>query len=195
MRPSYSTPEYEAGCDELDRLVRTALRALVSRQAPPERVWKQIKVQLESEERPPRRFQVPRLPLVIQPALVLLLLVMGGVTLWVLSNPYGLPTSSSPHVSSPVSTAATEEPAALALAVLQDKEELRSLKSYSKPSTEHAQQRDLRPPAGPPVVIPRDPTPNILSPEGRAFLAELSLRRLAAEDRQHERGGPYQWHR
>jgi hypothetical protein len=189
------TPKDEAGCDELDRLVRKALRALVSKQAPPERTWKQIKVQLERGGSPSRRFQIPKLPLVIQPALTLLLLVLGGVALWVVSNPYDARNFSSPRLSSPVSTISIEESAALALAMLQDKEELRLLKSYSKPSSAYAQQTVVDPAERPPLVIPRDPIPNVWSPEGRAFLAELSLRRLAAEDRQHEHSGPYQWHR
>ena len=189
------TPEYETGCAELDCLVRKALRALVCEQDPPERAWKQIKAQLERREAPRRPFRMPRLPLVIQPALTLLLFVLGGFALRAVSNPYEVRTSSSPRLSSPVSTVSVEEPASLALGLSQDKEELRLLKSHSKPGPVQEQQTVVEPADRPPVVIPRDPTPNVLSPEGRAFLAELSLHRLAAEDRQREHGGPYQWHR
>lgn len=65
--------------DELDRLVRRALKAIVSGQEPPEHIWKRIKLELEKGQAPPRRFRTPWLTLAVQPAVALLLVMLGGI--------------------------------------------------------------------------------------------------------------------
>jgi hypothetical protein len=227
---SSSNPNFqdESSSDELDRLVRNALQSLVSNQSPPDRVWRRIKAELEKDKSSPRRFQAPWLPMVMQPALTILLAVLGVMGLRVLSNPYDIRISPSPGSSPPVATVyLDEELASLTVATFQDKVELRSLKaSPACPSSRcgtRAQHTDAEPATQPTVVVPRDPipnvlspegralmaelalqrvvvvprdpTPNVLSPEGRALIAELSSRRLAVEERQRKHSGQYQWHR
>ncbi len=225
-------PYSQAGAvyDELDRLVQRALKALVYKQNPPERVWKRIKVELEKDKSSPSRFQMSWLPLVIQPALTISLIVLGAIGLQIASTSHDIQQAlsqalSSPSPSPPVATVHAEEDLnALALAMLQDKTELRLAKSLSKPSPAGSaprpqayavarpatnagelgamepvragmQRPDAEPADQPPLKVPRDPSPNVLSPEGRALMAELSLQRLAIEDRQRQHSGPYQWHR
>ena len=217
-------PQDESGYDELDRLVQRALKALVCEQSPPERVWKRIKEELEQKKSSPRRFQTSWLPLVIQPALTISLIVLGAIGLQIASTPHDIRAPSSSGPSPPVATAYVEEDlTSLALAMLQDKAELRLAKSLSRPpasSSSRSQARAVaRPATGagelgamepvrtgmhlpdagpadqPPLVVPRDPTPNVLSPEGRALMAELSLKRLIVEDRLRQHSGPYQWSR
>jgi len=73
-------PQDESGCDELDRLIQKALKTL-NQQVPPERVWKRIKVELEKDKSPPRELQTTWLSLMLQPALTLLLVVLGAIAL------------------------------------------------------------------------------------------------------------------
>lgn len=226
MSPPKPYSQAEAVYDELDRLVQRALKALVYEQNPPERVWKRIKVELEKEKSSPSQFQMSWLPLVIQPALTISLILLGAIGLQIASTPHDIQQAlSSPSPSPPVATVyAEEELNALALAMLQDKAELRLAKSLSKPSPASSASRpqayavarpatnagelgamepvragmylpDAEPADQPPLIVPRDPSPNVLSPEGRALMAELSLQRLAIEDRQRQHSGPYQWHR
>jgi hypothetical protein len=187
------SPEDETCFDELDHLVRRALQALVSQQEPPERVWKSIRRELERDEGPPRRLQMPWLPLVLQPALTLLIVVLGGITLQAVLHPedmHTLPIASSP----PVAIVYVDEGSAFsATATLQDKDELRSLKVLSNPSS--GRQLGFEPANEPPLIMPRDPAPNVLSPEGRVLTAEFSRQRLAVEDRRGLHSGPYQWSR
>lgn len=187
------SPEDKTSFDELDHLVRRALQALVSQQEPPQRVWKSIRRELERDEGPPRRTQTPWLPLVLQPALTLLIVVLGGITLRVVLHPgvvHTWPFASSP----PVAVVYVDEGAAFsATATLQDKDELRSLKMLSNPSW--GRQSYVEPASEPPVIVPRDPAPNVLSPEGRALTAEYSRQRLTVEDKRDLHSGPYQWSR
>jgi hypothetical protein len=74
-------PNPPHSADELDRLVRGALRAQVSRQEPPKRVWKRIKLELRPDRSPPPRIQVRWPSVVIQSALTLLLVALVGVGL------------------------------------------------------------------------------------------------------------------
>lgn len=104
MNTANPIPKDEAGCDDFDRLVRNALQALVSNQTPPERVWKQVKARLEKGQGPPHRFQTPWLPMLIQPALVLLLLGLGGVAL---NSPCAVSQPKMGNASAAVLTSAT----------------------------------------------------------------------------------------
>lgn len=65
--------------DELDRLVQRALKALAGNQAPPDCVWRRIKAELEEGKTPRHRFKLPWLSLALQPAPLLLLIVLAGI--------------------------------------------------------------------------------------------------------------------
>lgn len=178
--------------DELDHLVRGALKAQVSDQDPPDHVWKRIKLELEADKAPPpRRFRVRWSPVVVQAALTLLLAMLGGVGLQTLLSPDGAryPTRA-PSPSVTTVDVVEERLAPPALAMLDDRAELRSLKTLSKQNPVH--QTDIEPASQPPVVIPRDAPPNIYSPEGRALMAELSWPpEVEGQNRLHS--GPYRW--
>ena len=217
-------PQDESGCDELDRLIRRALKAL-NQQVPPARVWKRIRAELDKDKSPPRRLQTTWLSLMLQPALTILVVVLGAIALGKLSDPSDIQIKPSPDSPTPLATVyAEEELTALALAMLQDKDELRLVKTLSKPSPAGSPSgapaqavarlatgagelgaiepvragmhlTDAGPADQPPLIVPRDPIPNVLSPEGRALMAELSLRHRAVEDQQRKHSGPYEWHR
>ena len=225
LYPQSEAAQFETGYNELDRLVQRALRALVCEQRPPERVWKRIKAELEQEKSSPNRFQISWLPLVLQPALTISLIVLGAIGLQILSTPHDIRAPSPPGQSPPVATVYAEEDlTSVALAMLQDKAELRLAKTLSKsslsgppsrpqahavarPATSSGELGAVEPvrtgiqlsktgPADqPPLVVPRDPFPNVSSPEGRALMAELSLERLIVEDRIRRHSNPYEWSR
>jgi hypothetical protein len=216
---------YPQAEDELDRLVQKALKALVCEQDPPERVWKRIKAHLEQGKSSPSRFEISWFPLVIQPALPLALIVLGTIGLQITSTPHDMRVPSSRGPSPSVATAYVEEDLTpLATAMPQDKTELRLAKTLSNPSFESSPSRRQAlvitrldasagelaakelvragiqlPKRGPadqsPLAVPRDPSPNVLSPTGRALIAELSLERRIVEDRIRRHSGPYQWSR
>ena len=201
--------------DDLDRLVTRALKAL-NQQVPPDRVWKRIRAELKEDESPPRRFQTTWLPLMVQPAFALLVVLLGTIGLHRLSSTYDTRALSSLSPPPPLAMVAeAEESTYVAQAVLQDKADLQSLSKPSLASSlpgskAHTAPRPA-PSAGelgamepvrrgihlpdtgraeqPPLAVPRDPS------EGRAFLAELSSQHLAAEERQKKHSGPYEWHR
>ena len=180
-------------CDPLDRLVRRALVAQVSGRQPPDRVWGRIKAVLEQEQAPPRRFKTRWSPMLIQAVVTLFLVLIGGVGLHALRSPINLrrltPTPL-PHVA----MVNVEGPSATqALAMFDDRAELRLLKAYPR---SHPESRpDAEPADQPPLAVPRDPTPNVLSPEGRALMVEITQRRLAVEEQSRIHSGPYQWSR
>jgi hypothetical protein len=97
---------HEVNCDELDCLVRRALKAMVSGQEPPERVWKRIGLVLERDKSPPRQSRMPWLSLAVQPALTLLLVMLGGIGLGRLLNLTPSNRLSSCSVDRPKSEAA-----------------------------------------------------------------------------------------
>ena len=81
--------------DELDHLVRGALKARAGGKEPPDRVWKQIKLELQADRTPPpRRPRVAWSPLVLQVALTLLLVMIGGIGLQIALSPGGVRNSS-----------------------------------------------------------------------------------------------------
>ncbi len=63
--------------DELDSLVREALKARVGSQGPPERVWTRIRQDLAPGQSPPRRLRARWLSLAAQSVLTLLLVLLG----------------------------------------------------------------------------------------------------------------------
>jgi hypothetical protein len=176
--------------DELSHLVRGALKARVSGQSPPDRVWKQIRQELEVDQPPPSRVRMPWSPVVLQAALTMLLAVLGGVGLQTLLNtgdvgyPTRVPAPSASVVQMEVPSASP------VLAMDQDKDELRLLRAVPQPSPE--QQVDNQAASQPPISVPRDAPPNVNSPEGRALKSEISGPPEIAEH-YPLRGGPYPW--
>ena len=176
--------------DELDHLVRGALEAQVSGKEPPDRVWKQIKSELKADgSPPPHRYRISWSPLVIQAALTLLLVMIGGIALL---GPNSLRDSF--YDVSPSGTIAyvDDESISPGVTVFDDEAELRSLKAdfRSRP----AAQPDTEPISHPPVVIPRDVPPNVLFSEGRVLESEPSLS-LIVKGQNPTRSGPYPWYR
>jgi hypothetical protein len=176
--------------DELDHLVRGALEAQVSGKEPPDRVWKQIKAELQADQAPPpRRYRVSWSPLVIQAALTLLLVMIGGIALLgptSLRNPFFdmSPSGTIAHVD--------ERSVSSAVPIVDDQAELRSLKAdfRSRP----AAQPDTELNGYLPVAIPRDVPPNVLFTKGRVLESEPSLS-LIVNGQNPTRSGPYPWYR
>ena len=176
--------------DELDHLVQGALAAQVSGKEPPDRVWKQIKAELQTDgSPPPDRYRISWSPLVIQAALTLLLVMVGGIALL---GPTSLRDSF--YDMSPSGTIAYVDDGSISSGVVMfdDEAELRSLKAdftshpADRPDTELISQ--------PPVVVPRDVPPNVLFTEGRALESEPSLS-LIVKGQNPIRSGPYPWYR
>lgn len=175
--------------DELDHVVRRAVKVRLSGQEPPDRVWERIRLELEAEAPPPpRRRQMHRAPLVVQAALTLLLAMLGGIGLQTFLTPDGVRRSAQEMLPSE-SMAYVEEQAASPGVVMPDEEaELHSLKALARSrlalqaNTESDDQ---------PLEIPQDMPPNVLSPAGRALQSELAWLRLADEERDRLQGGPY----
>ncbi len=179
--------------DPLDRLVRRALAARVSDRQPPDRVWGRIKRALENEQAPPHRFKTRWSPRLVQAVVTLLLVLIGGAGLHTFLNPVHV-RRSTPTPLPYMSMVNVEEPSVTqALVMFDDRAQLRLLKAY--PRSRQESQPDTEPAGQPPLAVPRDPTPNVLSPEGRALMAEISLRRLAVEEQSRIHSGPYRWSR
>jgi hypothetical protein len=176
--------------DDLDHLVRGALEAQVSGKEPPDRVWKQIKAELQTDgSPPPRRYRASWSPLVIQAALTLLLVMIGGIALL---GPSSLRDSF--YDMSPSGTVAYVADGSIppGVTMFDDEAELRSLKADfgSRPAV----QPDTEPVSPPPVVIPRDVPRNVLFSEGRVTESEPSLS-LTVKGQNPTRSGPYPWYR
>jgi hypothetical protein len=173
--------------DELDHLVRGALEAQVSGKEPPNRVWKQIKAELQTDGSPPsRQSRVSWSALGIQAALTLVLVTIGGVAI---VGPNGL--RGSVYDVSPSGTMAYVDERGVSPAApnFDDQAELRSLKAASRSRPEA--QPDAEPNDHPPLMVPRDFPPHAMSPEGRALESEFFMRRLAVEEQNLPRSGPY----
>ena len=176
--------------DELDHLVRGAIRAQVSGTEPPDRVWKQIKAELQTDQPPPpRRYRISWSPLAIQAALTLLLVMIAGIALLGSNS-----LRNSFFDVSPPGTIAYVDDGSISSGVMtfDDEAELRSLKAdfTSRPAT----QPDTELSGYLPVVIPRDVPPNVLFTEGRMIEYEPSLSRIIKEQNP-TRSGPYPWYR
>ena len=204
--------------DDLDHLVRGALQARVSGQEPPDHVWGRIKADVEASNDPPPRLRQTRWsPLVVQAALTLLLVVVGGIGLQTLRSPVDiryptrapLPSATTANVEeqsvSPALVMVDDEAQLRSLsapvpavssfaqwAEVDDQAELRSLRTPPKPSAAHP--IDNEPASQPAVWVPPDAPPNVFSPEGRALLAELSWP-PPVEEQSGPRSGAYPWFR
>ena len=180
--------------DEMDDLVRGALKARVSGKAPPDRVWQQIKLELEADQAaPPRQSRIAWSPLLVQAALTLLLVMLGGFGLRTLLSPAGF--QNSLRDVSPAETIAFVEVRSVSpgVATFDDRAELRSLKAdlgshAAEPQPEAVQD------SGSPIAILRDVPPNVLFLEGRIFSHEPALS-LTVDEQHPIRSGPYPWYR
>jgi hypothetical protein len=175
--------------DELDLLMRGALKARVGGKEPPDRVWKQIQSGLQADQPPPLpRPRIAWSPLGLQVALTLVFFVLGGVGLRSLLEPSGHRDSVHDVSSSGTVAYVGERSASPVVTVFNDKNELRSLKAdlSFRPDT----------PANnvAPIIVPRDVPPNVLFSEGRVLDAEPSSL-LIVNEQNPIRSGPYPWYR
>lgn len=175
--------------DELDHLVRGALSARAGGKEPPDRVWKQIKSELQTDRRPPAR--QPRFawsPLAIQVALTVMLVMLGGVGLRTLLEPdsfRGNLFDVSPSGTIAYVAEASDSPT---VAAFDDRAELRSLRAdlSSRPAVG---RNNLSP-----IVVARDVPPNVLFSEDQAVDPDPSLS-LIVNEQNPIRSGPYPWYR
>lgn len=189
----YSDAEYPQSAehpqgDELDRLVRGALQTRVEGQQPSEHVWKRIKLELERDEAPPRRFQISWSPLVLQTAVTLLLVMLAGAGLQMLF--------SLDHIrdSSPVTVIDIDEGSAFSSgAPISDEPDLRQLKMLHRPGSEldaALRATGAEPDNQPPIMVPLDVPQNASSPAGRLLESEPSLRPRPVAGGRSVLGGP-----
>ena len=177
--------------DELNHLVRGALHARVRGKEPPDRVWKQIKSELQaSQTPPPRPSRVAWWPLGMQVALTLVVVMLGGVGLRTLLEPHSLrgylfdvsPSGTIAYVG--------ERSISPAVTGFDDEAELRSLKAGYRPRP--ATQTVSRPDDRPSVVASPHVPPNMLRQEEHVFVSESSLP-LIVEMQDPLGRGPYPW--
>jgi hypothetical protein len=174
--------------DELERLVRRSLDARVGGQEPPERVWKRIKLELETDKPPrPRRLRMAWLPLAVQSALTLLLVMVGGLGLRTLLNPDDVRNSSRDSLPS-VATVYVDEDLVSPGLVVSDEDDLRSLKNRS--NSPSASRIDTGSNDNPPLKVLPDVPPRSLRPEGRLLEPEPSSLPYSANERRLVLGGP-----
>jgi hypothetical protein len=175
--------------DELERLVRRSLDAQVGGQEPPERVWKRIKLELETDKSPPpRRVRMAWLPLAVQSALTLLLVMMGGLGLRTLLNPDDVRAPSRDSLP-PVATVYVDEdlvsPSQMGIS---DEDDLRLLKIRSNsPTAPHA---DVGSNDNTPLRVPPDVPPRSLRLEGHLLESEISSPPRPVNERRLVLGGP-----
>jgi len=177
--------------DEFDHLVRGALEAQVSGKEPPNRVWKQIKAELQTDGSPPsRQSRVSWSVLAIQATLTLVLVVIGGIGLQIVLDPDYVHYSSRDVSLSQTMAYAEEQSGSPGVPMFDDEAELRSLKAGLRPRPES--QPDAEPNDRPSVIASPDVPPNMLRLGKRAFESESSLP-LIVEEQNPLRSGPYPW--
>jgi hypothetical protein len=176
--------------DELDELVRGALRTRVGGKEPPDRVWKQIRHELAADPTPPPRPQVAWTPLALQVALTMVLVMLGGVGLRTLLEPDGLREHFFDVSPSGILAHIGERSMAPAVTGFDDEAESRSLKAYYRPRlvTWTVAKPSDRPSVAASPLVP----PNMLRQEERAFVSE-SLLPLIVEVQDSWGRGPYPW--
>jgi hypothetical protein len=180
--------------DELNHLVRGALKARVSGKTPPDRVWKQIKLELETGQSPPEhQSRVAWSPLAVQAALTLVLVMLGGFGLRTLLGPVGFQNSFRDVSPSGTMAFVEEQSVPQSVATFDDKAELRSLKADLGSRSAEAQPGGVQNNRSP-VVIPRDVPLNVFFSEGHKLSPEPSLSLIVSEQNPI-RSGPYPWYR
>jgi hypothetical protein len=176
--------------DEFDYLVRGALEAQVSGKEPSNRVWKQIKAELQTDGSPPARgSHVSWLALAIQAALTVVLVTIGSIAI---VNPNGLRGPGYEDVAPSGTIAFVNQRMVSSNAPdFDDQAELRRLRADfgSQPVSQPNAVGD-----NPPIVVARDAPPNALFQEGRTHEPETSLSLIVIEQNP-KRSGPYPWYR
>ena len=188
-----SSPNPSFPKDDLDRVVKGALRARVSGQEPPDRAWKRIRAELESNKPPARRPRTLWSPLLAQAALTLLLVVLGGLGSQLLLYPESrLGNAPGTVVPSVTLVYVQEEITSPRLEVISDEADIRLLRKLPKsgPRALVVAQVSSRPP----IFVPRDMPPNAFGPEGR--VPKWLVASPFAEEKQTRLvSGPYAWSR
>jgi hypothetical protein len=175
--------------DELERLVRRTLDARVGGQEPPEHVWKRIKLELETDKPPrPRRLRMAWLPLAVQSALTLLLVMVGGLGLRTLLNPDDVRDSSRDSLPSVATVYVDEDLVSPSQMGISDEDDLRLLKIRSNSPT--APRADVGSNDNPPLRVPPDVPPRSLRLEGHLLESELSSPPRPVNERRLVPGGP-----
>jgi len=129
--------------DELDGLVREALRAWVGSQEPPERVWTRIRQDLAPGQVPPRRFRARWLSLAAQSVLTLLLATLGVAGLQTAQlSPTIVPVTDLPRYVTDI-TADDQDPTVSRAIGVPVEPDVDALKAFTRP----ARQANVRLPS------------------------------------------------
>jgi len=120
--------------DELDGLVREALRAWVGSQEPPERVWTRIRQDLAPSQVPPRRFRARWLSLAAQFVVTLLLIMLGAAGLQTAQlSPTIVPVTDLPRYVTDNITADDQDPTISRAIAVPVEPDVDALKTFSRP--------------------------------------------------------------
>ena len=120
--------------DELDSLVREALRAWVGSQEPSKRVWTRIKQDLAPGQLPPRRFRARWLSLAAQAVLTLLLVMLGVAGLQTAQlSPTIVPVTDLPRYMTDM-TADDQDPTVSRAIGVPVEPDVDVLKTFSRPA-------------------------------------------------------------
>jgi hypothetical protein len=188
-----SSPNPSFSKDDLDRAVKGALRARVSGQEPPERAWKRIRAELESNKPPARRPRTSWSPLLTQAALTLMLAVLGGLGSQLLLYPESR-LDNAPNTVVPAVTLVyvQEEVTSPRVEVISDEADIRLLRKL--PKSGPGPLVVARVSSRPPLFVPRDVPPSVFSPQGRMRRSQLSSP-FVGEEQARLVPGPYPWSR
>jgi hypothetical protein len=130
--------------NELDGLVREALRAQVDSQEPSGRVWVRIRQDLAPRQVPPRRLRARWPSLVAQSVLTLLLVMLGVAGLQTAQfSPTIVPATDLPHYVTDNITADDQDPTISRAIAIPVEPDVDALKTFGRP----ARQADSRLPS------------------------------------------------
>jgi hypothetical protein len=188
-----SSPNPSFPKDDLDRAVKGALRARVSGQEPPERAWKRIRAELESNKPLARRPRTVWSPLLAQAALTLLLVVLGGLGSQLLLYPASR-LGNAPGTVVPLATwvPVQEEITSPKVEVISDEADIRLLRKLPKSGPGPLAVAQVS--SKPPVFVPSDVPPSAFGPRGR-IPKWLVASPFAEEGQTRLVSGPYAWSR
>jgi hypothetical protein len=120
--------------DELDGLVREALRAWVGSQEPPRRVWTRIRQDLAPGQLPPRRFRARWPSLAAQFVLTLLLVMLGVAGLQTAQlSPTIVPVTDLPRYMTDM-TADDQDPTVSRAIGVPVEPDVDALKAFTRPA-------------------------------------------------------------
>ncbi len=129
-----NSPDFHSK-DELDGLVRDALRARVGSQEPPERVWTRIREDLAPGQVPPRRLRARWLSLAAQSVLTLLLAMLGVAGLQTAQlSPTVVPVTDLPqYVTDNLAADGQDSAISRAIVVVPVEPDVDALKTFGRP--------------------------------------------------------------